>query len=71
MPVGREVQIEGETIRLGQLLKLAGVAGTGGESKAIVAAGVRVNGETETRRGRTLRRGDVVEAAGEVVVVAR
>jgi ribosome-associated protein len=52
-------------IRLGQLLKLAGVIGSGAEVKAMLAAGaVRVNGEAETRRGRQLHPGDVV-AVGE------
>ena len=64
--VPRDVPITGESIRLGQLLKLAGVVGGGGEGKALVAGGgVRVNGEPEERRGRQLRPGDVVEAAGE------
>lgn len=61
----RDVPIRDEVIRLGQLLKLAGLAGDGGEAKAIIAAGVTVNGEDETRRGRQLRHGDVVRAAGE------
>lgn len=52
-------------IRLGQLLKLAGLASGGGDVKAILADGVSVNGEREQRRGRQLRDGDVVEAAGE------
>ena len=62
----RNVPIRGEEIRLGQLLKLAGVADTGGEAKELLAAGeVRVNGEAETRRGRRLAGGDVVDAVGE------
>ncbi len=62
----RDVPIRGESIRLGQLLKLAGIVGAGGEGKALLAAGgVRVNGAAEERRGRQLRPGDVVEAAGE------
>lgn len=62
----RAVQIRGETIRLGQLLKLSGVAETGGEARELVQEGaVRVNGEVETRRGRQLRHGDVVEAIEE------
>lgn len=61
----REIPIREEVIRLGQLLKLAGLAGGGGEAKAIIADGVTVNGEDETRRGRQLRHGDVVVAAGE------
>lgn len=52
-------------IRLGQLLKLAGLASGGGDVKAILADGVTVNGEPEGRRGRQLGDGDVVEAAGE------
>lgn len=61
----RDVPIRDEVIRLGQLLKLAGLAGGGGEAKAIIADGVTVNGEDESRRGRQLRHGDVVVAAGE------
>ena len=49
------------TIRLGQLLKAAGCVDSGGEAKALLAAGgVTVNGEPETRRGRQLAPGDVV-----------
>lgn len=61
----RDIPIRDEVIRLGQLLKLAGLAGGGGEVKAIIAGGVTVNGEDEARRGRQLRHGDVVVAAGE------
>jgi len=58
-------------IRLGQLLKLSGIAGTGAEAKALLLDNaVTVNGEPETRRGRQLRRGDVVAAEGESVRVA-
>jgi ribosome-associated protein len=60
------VEITGESIRLGQLLKLAGLVGSGAEAKALLADhDVRVNGEPEVRRGRQLVRGDVVEVAGE------
>jgi len=62
----REVAIRDDVIRLGQLLKLAGIAGSGTDAKELLAEGaVRVNGEPETRRGRQLRAGDVVSAAGE------
>jgi ribosome-associated protein len=67
----RDVEIREDTIRLAQLLKLAGIVGTGGEARELVQeGGVRVNGEVETRRGRQLRAGDVVETAGERVRVA-
>ena len=62
----RDVSIRDETIRLGQLLKLGGVASSGAEAKAMLTAGdVRVNGETDTRRGRQLHLGDVVTVADE------
>ena len=65
-PARREIEIRGDTIRLGQLLKLAGVIGSGAEVKALLAAEtVRVNDEAEARRGRQLHPGDVVEVAGE------
>ncbi|WP_284439921.1 RNA-binding S4 domain-containing protein [Cellulomonas wangsupingiae] len=51
-----------EPIRLGQFLKLGGIAETGGHARALLDDGaVTVNGEPETRRGRQLRPGDVVE----------
>ena len=64
--MARDVPIRGDTIRLGQLLKLAGVVGTGGELKALLAdTPVLVNGEADARRGRQLHPGDVVAVAGE------
>ena len=67
----QEIQISGDTIRLGQLLKLSGIAESGGDSKALLFAEVvRVNGVPETRRGRQLHDGDLVEARGEAARVA-
>jgi ribosome-associated protein len=64
----RELEIRGDTIRLGQLLKVAGIAGSGGEAKALLAEGnITVNGEPEQRRGRQLHPGDVLAAQGEEV----
>lgn len=60
-----DVPIRGEMIRLGQLLKLAGVIDDGGEAKAFLAeTDVLVNGEPEARRGRQLAPDDLV-VAGE------
>ena len=57
----REVIIRDGTIRLGQFLKLADLVDAGGDAKSLLAREVvTVNGETETRRGRQLMRGDVV-----------
>jgi ribosome-associated protein len=67
---GDPIPIRGDTIRLGQLLKLADVIGSGAEVKSLLAAGeVTVNGEPEDRRGRQLHPGDVVRVAGRELVV--
>jgi ribosome-associated protein len=67
----REVEIRGNVIRLGQLLKLAGLADSGSDAKALLADGaVTVNGEPEERRGRQLHPGDVVAVGDEAVRVA-
>jgi ribosome-associated protein len=54
-----------DTIRLGQLLKLADLVESGAEVKDVLVSGVvRVNGEPEERRGRQLHRGEVVSVDG-------
>ena len=51
-----------QPIELAQFLKLQRVVGSGGEAKLLVQSGqVTVNGEVETRRGRKLQPGDVVQ----------
>ena len=51
---------------LGRALKASGLVGTGGEAKVLIQAGeVSLNGEVETRRGRRLEEGDVVEVGDE------
>lgn len=65
MTMEEHVTIKTETIKLEQLLKLAGVTETGGQAKLLIQAGeVLVNGLDERRRGRQLRDGDVVEIKG-------
>ena len=55
-------------IRLGRLLKLVDVVDSGAEAKLLLADGqVTVNGEPEARRGRQIRTGDVVVAAGQAI----
>ncbi len=62
----RDVEVRAGGIDLGQLMKFAGLVDTGGDAKALLAEGVvQVNGEVDTRRGRTLRDGDVVTVADE------
>jgi len=65
------IQIQTETIRLSQLLKLANVVQDGVEAKFRIAnEEVKVNGEVEIRRGRKLRGGDRIEFDGETYEVA-
>ena len=67
----RDVEIRGDMIRLGQALKLAGLAGSGGEARGLVEEGaVTVNGEVERRRGRQLHRGDIITLGNESVRIA-
>jgi ribosome-associated protein len=69
-PDQRVVRISDEAIKLGQFLKLSDLVDTGADAKGLLARGlVRVNGDVETRRGRQLVAGDVVECAGRRVVV--
>jgi ribosome-associated protein len=66
----RVVPLRDESIKLGQFLKLSDLVDTGADAKGLLARGlVRVNGDVETRRGRQLVAGDVVECAGRRVVV--
>jgi ribosome-associated protein len=68
MSEARDVPIRGDMIRLGELLKLAGVVGSGGEAKALLASTeVLVNGEPDNRRGRQLHAGDEVRV-GETLL---
>jgi ribosome-associated protein len=66
------VAIRGEMIRLGQLLKLAGVIGSGAEVKTfLLSETVLVNGEKEARRGRQLLIGDVIRVGGQELRLTR
>ncbi len=67
----REIPIRGQTIRLGQLLKLAGIVDSGSDVKALLAAQpVSVNGQPETRRGRQLRHRDTVRVGEHELLVS-
>lgn len=56
-----DIEISTDTIRLGQLLKLANLVDSGSDAKMLLMGGeVMVNDEVETRRGRQLRDGDIV-----------
>jgi ribosome-associated protein len=67
----RDLVIRDDMIRLGQALKLSGLAASGGEARALIEQGaIAVNGEVERRRGRQLHRGDVVTWGDDAVRVA-
>ena len=65
-----EVVLRGDTIRLGQLLKVVGLVDAGGDVRALLSAvPVLVNGEPEDRRGRQLHAGDEVRVGDDLVRV--
>ena len=60
-----EFQINGEYVELCNLLKLVGLAESGGRGKALVAEGaVKVDGQPESRKTAKIRAGQVVECLG-------
>lgn len=67
-----KIREEDEFIKLGQLLKKAGMVSSGVEAKMFIQDGeVCVNGEVDTRRGRKLYDGDEVTFNGETVRVVK
>ncbi len=64
------IHLKGEYIKLGQALKAVGAAESGVEAKIEIQDGlVRVNGQTELRRGRKLVAGDMVEHRGNTIKI--
>ncbi len=65
-----EIRIDTEYIKLGALLKLAGLASSGVEAKIfILNEEVLYNGKVETRRGKKVYDGDTIEFNGEKIIV--
>ena len=57
-------------IKLDSLLKLVGIADTGGIAKLMIQDGeVSVNGEICTQRGKKIRAGDVIEVFDEKIQI--
>ncbi len=55
------INLKKDHIKLGQVLKAAGLVESGVEAKIVITDGlVKVNGEIETRRGKKLYDGDIV-----------
>lgn len=62
------LRLRDDHIKLGQALKAAGLVESGVDAKYAVQGGeVKVNGQTETQRGKKLVSGDIVEYKGESI----
>lgn len=65
-----EVKIRDEFIKLGQIMKLAGLVSSGVDAKFVIQDGqVKVNGAVEVQRGKKIVPGDVIEYQGASVRV--
>jgi len=66
----KKIKICDDFIKLGQLLKLAGLVSSGVEAKIVIQEGkVKINGEIDTRRGKKVYPQDIIEYKGQQVTV--
>ena len=66
----QKFKLESEYIELSKLLKVTGLCDSGGMAKvAIVEGQVKVDGSVELRKGRKIRKGQVVDLAGNRIEV--
>ena len=64
------ISIRDEFIKLGQALKLAELVSNGVDAKIVIQDGeFKLNGEVETRRGKKVYNGDVIEFNGSQVKI--
>ena len=64
------IKLRDDYIKLGQAIKAANLVGSGVEAKFVIQDGlVKVNGQTETQRGKKLVAGDVVEFDGQQIKI--
>ncbi|MGI6777179.1 MAG: S4 domain-containing protein YaaA [Acetivibrionales bacterium] len=65
-----KITIKTEYIKLDQFLKYTGICNMGSEAKLLIANGeVNVNGSEEKKRGKKLRKGDIVEVHGREFLI--
>lgn len=65
-----KVKIDTDFIKLDSLLKLSGLASTGGQAKILIQNGeIKLNGEVCTQRGKKIRSGDKISAFSQTVEV--
>lgn len=63
-------ELKGDFIELSKLLKATGLCESGGEAKYVISQSlVRVDGQTETRKGCKIRSGSRVEYSGRTIFV--
>lgn len=68
----QKIILRDEFIKLGQALKAAGLVDSGVEAKIVIINGeVKVNSETETRRGRKLYDGDIISYDGNEIKISK
>jgi ribosome-associated protein len=68
----QKFHLTSEHIELIKLLKLLGVAETGGHAKILVDEGeVKLNGSPEFRKKAKLRAGDEIEVLGEKISITK
>lgn len=66
------IKLREEYIKLGQALKAASLVSSGVEAKIVIQDGeVKVNGQTETQRGKKLYDGDEVSFQGETIKIVK
>ena len=66
------IHLREEYIKLGQALKAAGLVDSGVEAKIVIQNGeVKLNGETDDRRGRKLFDGDIVSYNGKEIKIEK
>jgi ribosome-associated protein len=67
-----DFELNGECVELCNLLKLGGIAESGGQGKRMVAEGeVAVDGQPESRKTAKIRAGQVVQCRGSTLLVVR
>ena len=66
------IKLRDEYIKLGQALKAAGFVESGVEAKLVIQDGlVKVNGQTETQRGKKLYDGDEAQFENQKINITK
>lgn len=67
-----EIKLRDEYIKLGQVLKVAGLVESGVDAKFVIQDGlVKVNGQVDTQRGKKLYEGDIVEFENSQIKIVK